>query len=202
MAKPTRGKGAAKGEGTTELDALLAVTGQARPKKEESLKDFTQRVLEAMVVVTDDKFDALPKQVRDWYDSAHQLYNDDKFDQIPTLVGMPGHSAAPEQPAAAVEKEQRSSTEKEEKVRKEKGSKQATKEKSKSKADGEGRKPRTDSATYRIRMAVVRNPDISFEKVVSQLGLKAKEANSNSHAFNTYQHARSVLALAAEHAKK
>lgn len=201
--KPATSAPAAAGS-TAVLDEILKVTGEAKPKKGEALKDFVFRVCTAMAdetKVTDDQFKAMSAAASGWYNEAEAAYNAEKFSEIPSLPGMPEYkveavaaapaaaaaTATPPPPAAPAGKPAKAP----------KASKVA-----KAPAAPKERKVNTGSATYKIRQAVVRKPDITFEAAAKLAGLSAKEQSSASHAFNTFQHARAVVALYREHTEK
>ena len=195
---------------TTLLDSLMAATGEKAQGKMENLKDFCYRLFVEMADVPDDKFKALPKAARDWYDTNSDRYNAEKFDELEFLPGMHGFKA---EAAAAEEAEQAAAQEptnegqentEENDVTKAKGKNKGMKASAAPKAPkvakekGE-RKPQTESVSYKMRSVVVKNPLITFEKAAETCGLKGKAAAEGSHAFNYYNHARIVIAMFKEH---
>ena len=75
--------------------------------------------------------------------------------------------------------------------------KAAAKKSIKKEAGGE-RKPRTDGMSYKVRAAVVSDPNVEFEAVCKKLGLKGKDASPTGHAHNMFAHAKHVMAIAGE----
>ena len=198
------------------LTALLKATGEPAPKEGESLKDVCYRIFLKVPSLADDVFAALPEPVRTWYDKNTDLFNSEQFDKLEALPGMPGAFAAaeststaaqgaspatppPATPAAAASTPQpneENSVQKGKKDKKTAAAKPAAKP-----AEAKERAPRTDSLAYKIRIAVVKKPSISFEDAAAAAGVKKAEATSSSHAFNYYNHARVVLAMFMEHRK-
>lgn len=196
---------------TSVLDELLATTGQPAPKAKETLPDFVLRVATAMAEVPDDKFNALSPVARKWYDENSTRYNEEKLDQLVALPGMPGYvapttaaEAAPQStaPASAAKEDKQqeapqTQTNEEDMAKGKGGKKAATKKAKTSNGNGAERALRTDSTSYQIRAAVVKNPDIAFDKVCEKVGLKGKDAAPTGHAHNMYQHAKIVMKIAA-----
>ena len=196
---------------TTLLDSLLAATGEKAQGETENLKDFCYRLFVAMVEVPDDKFKALPKAARDWYDTNSDRYNAEKFDELEFLPGMHGFkaeaAAAEEAEQAAVQEpinagqENTKETDMTKAKAKNKGMEASATPKAPEVAKEKGeRKPQTESVSYKMRSVVVKNPLITFEKAADACGLKGKAAAEGSHAFNYYNHARIVIAMFKEHA--
>lgn len=176
---------------TTLTDAILKATDEPKPKKGEDLKAFCYRVFVKMAAVPDDVFKALPKEARDWYDKASDLFNAEKFDEIVALPGMPGAAltVAAAEPQAEAPTAGAKADKKADKAPKASKEPKAPKEK-------EERKPRTDGLAYQVRIEVVKNPDITFEKLCEKVELKGRAAAPTGHAHNMYQHARHVMTLA------
>lgn len=198
---------------TSMLDALLAATGEVAPKKDEILKDFVSRICGAMADVSDDVFNALPQEARDWYHTVFEIYNVEQFDKLIALPGMPGYhpdkvSTASQQPSAPQKASAApaSSTEAQQPPKSNqenddvaKGKKGGGKSAKKSTSEKTERKPRTDGLSYKVRQAVVENPDVEFEALCKKLDLKGSDAKPTGHAHNMFAHAKHVMSLAREH---
>ena len=65
-------------------------------------------------------------------------------------------------------------------------------------ADGNGaaRAARTEGTSYKIRLAVIKNPEITFEAAASKAGIAKPEVGS--HAHNMWNHARIICAMQKE----
>ncbi len=192
---------------TALLDSLLAATGEKAQGKAENLKDFCYRLFVKMAEVPDDKFKALPKAARDWYDTNSDRYNAEKFDELEFLPGMHGfkaEAAAAEEAEKAVQEptsegqEETEETDVTKAKGKNKGMKASTAPKAPKVAKGKSgeRKPRTEGTSYQVRIAVVKNPEITFEKLCEKLGFKGKEAAPTGHVHNMFAHAQHVMRLA------
>lgn len=64
---------------------------------------------------------------------------------------------------------------------------------------GEGGKARVDGVSYKIRLAVVKKPTISFEDACAKAGA---EAVAGGHAHNMWNHARLIMQIVEAEAAK
>lgn len=211
---------------TPMLDALLKATGEAPPKPGETLPEFAFRIFVKVPDLSDDVFNALPQEVKDWYDRNTDLYNSKQLEKMDGLPGMPGTagaapaeagtttaaaaapkpSAVPPVAASAAAAAPSTTTPNQEQAmaKTKKGGKKGAGKKADDKtSEPKERAPRTDGVAYKIREAVVKKPTVSFEDACAAAGVKgaAAKAGSGSHAFNYYNHARVVLQMFMAHRK-
>lgn len=170
------------GAGTVLVE--LANAAKVTAKKGEELDKYTERVLNGVAELDDNGFNALSAPAQTWYNAAAVALNDGKPLPEPTAV----KGSTPAAPAEAPEPKATTKGGKKSTGPKENKSVKPTKDKA-------AATPRTEGTAHQIRALVVKQPEITFDKVKAKLGI---EGDTGSYNWNRWNESRSVMKLAKE----
>ena len=184
-----------------EISAFTTVIA----KKDEKAGDYAARVCQVISEMSDDDFGKLSKGAQDWFDKAVESINAGTLDDVVALSGFPSaKETADPAPAPAPTKAKKGAKKggnaKGKKVPAEKkaGKKKAAKAQGTLPGVAEGGKGRVDGVAYRMRLQVVKNPDIGFEDAVKAAGAKGSKikAERGNNAWNAFFNAVQVMRIA------